>query len=159
MVHSRFEKNEMYSVTEPLVVVQAKEYNDELRHLIEYIERYQGTTPQIVPIKSGDHLWMLKPEELILADVIQGRLQLVTVKGIFETNETLRYLLKRLANPDFIQVSKHAFFNLNHLISLSASFSGNLSARLTNQVKTEVSRTYVKELMNRLEGNRNEKNE
>ncbi|YAB14787.1 LytTR family DNA-binding domain-containing protein [Lactiplantibacillus plantarum] len=55
-----------------------------------------------------------------------------------------------MANSDFVQVSKHAVLNLNHLITLSDSFSGNMTARLTNQVKTEVSRKYVKSLMTSL---------
>nr|WP_235995259.1 LytTR family DNA-binding domain-containing protein [Secundilactobacillus yichangensis] len=67
------------------------------------------------------------------------------------TNETLSHFLGRAANPNFVQVSKHAALNLDHLLSLADSFSGSMSARLTNGTKTEVSRKYVKELMRRLE--------
>ena len=56
----------------------------------------------------------------------------------------------RLNSRNFIQVSRHTVINIDHLESLSDSFSGNMTAKLTNQLKTDVSRRYVKLLMDYL---------
>ncbi|MCB6443015.1 LytTR family DNA-binding domain-containing protein, partial [Streptococcus salivarius] len=66
---------------------------------------------------------------------------------IYQTTETLTRFQQRINSSNFIQVSRHAVINIDHLESLSDSFSGNMTAKLTNQIKTEVSRRYVKLLM------------
>jgi DNA-binding LytR/AlgR family response regulator len=62
----------------------------------------------------------------------------------------LAHFADRLASPDFVQVSKHAIVNLNHLLSLEDSFSGSMTAKLSEHTKTSVSRKYVQLLAQRL---------
>ena len=50
----------------------------------------------------------------------------------------------------FLQISRHAVMNIDHLESLSDSFSGNMMAKMTGGVKSSVSRKYVKSLMDYL---------
>ncbi|MFR8938034.1 MAG: LytTR family transcriptional regulator DNA-binding domain-containing protein, partial [Streptococcus sp.] len=45
---------------------------------------------------------------------------------------------------------RHAVMNIDHLESLSDSFSGNMMAKMTGGVKSSVSRKYVKSLMDYL---------
>ncbi|WP_412989953.1 LytTR family DNA-binding domain-containing protein [Pediococcus siamensis] len=151
MIQSRFKQNEDISSDDPIVIVQAKELTEEISHLMSYINRYQGMSPTLLTVKSDDRILMIKPADIILVDIVDSRLLLTTQNGVIMTNDTLRNFLKRISNPNFIQISKHAVLNMNHLLSLSASFSGNMSARLSHNVKTDVSRKYVKSLMERLE--------
>lgn len=93
---------------------------------------------------------MLKLSEIILADVSQTTLKIYTLKGVYTTTETLVHFLNRLNKSNFVQISKHALINLDHLESLSDSFSGNMMAKLSNNIKSSVSRKYVKLLMAQL---------
>lgn len=93
---------------------------------------------------------MLKTEDIILADINQTTLMIYSTEGIYTTTETLTRFQNRLNSRNFIQVSRHAVVNIDHLESLSDSFSGNMTAKLTNQLKTDVSRRYVKLLMDYL---------
>ncbi|MFC6202830.1 LytTR family DNA-binding domain-containing protein [Lactiplantibacillus nangangensis] len=151
MVNSRFEENSHIAPDNPIVIVQAATQDSQIQALMSYIDRYQAANPTIVPVKSEDKILMIRPGTIILADLVEGKLLLTTIDGIVVSNEALSHFLGRVANPSFVQVSKHAALNLDHLLSLSDSFSGSMSARLTNETKTEVSRKYVKELLQRLE--------
>ncbi|WP_094243198.1 LytTR family DNA-binding domain-containing protein [Tetragenococcus halophilus] len=152
MVRCRFEMDPQFSVAEPEVIVRADSKNIDIQDLIAYIEQYQNqlSSAKILPVKTNDQLIMLKAEAIILADIQQSTLLIYTVDGIFATSEILVHFAKRVDNINFIQISKHAYINLDHLLSLSDSFSGNMTATLSQNMKTDVSRKYVKSLMQHL---------
>ena len=91
---------------------------------------------------------MLHVADLILVDVDGSTLILETTQGRLLTNDRLYKFRNRLANPYFVQVSKHALININHLKALENSFSGNMLAILTGKIKADVSRRYLSELEN-----------
>ena len=64
--------------------------------------------------------------------------------------ETLTKLSASHQSSKFLQISRHAVMNIDHLESLSDSFSGNMMAKMTGGVKSSVSRKYVKSLMDYL---------
>lgn len=150
-MQTRFEKNVHVNSTDPIITIQAAELDENITQLLSYINRYESSSPNRLTIKTEDRLLMIRPAAIILADIVEAQLLLTTTEGMIKTNETLKHLLQRLANPNFVQISKHAVINLDHLLALSDSFSGSMSARLTGNTKTAVSRKYVKELMARLE--------
>lgn len=117
-----------------------------------YLADYQDQAVHagIIPVKTPDRLVMVKTAAIILADIQQDTLLLYTTTGTITTHETLRHLVQRLGGKTFVQVSKHGVLNLDHLESLEDSFSGNMTAILTDHVKTAVSRKYVKQLMHQL---------
>ncbi|EQM53053.1 hypothetical protein N692_06850 [Lactiplantibacillus plantarum EGD-AQ4] len=151
MVHSQFERNEQLAPSQIEVLVKASKLDESVQALMLYIDQFQTAHPTIIPMKTSEQLIMVKAADIIMADVQQGQLLVYTTAQLIQCKEPLSHLRQRLANPDFVQVSKHALLNLNHLLSLSDSFSGNMTAVLTSQVKTEVSRKYVKALMKSLE--------
>lgn len=150
-MQTRFEKNVHVNSTDPIITIQAAELDENITQLLNYINRYESSSPNRLTIKTEDRLLMIRPAAIILADIVEAQLLLTTTEGMIKTNETLKHFLQRLANPNFVQISKHAVINLDHLLALSDSFSGSMSARLTGNTKTAVSRKYVKELMARLE--------
>ncbi|MGT2636375.1 LytTR family DNA-binding domain-containing protein [Streptococcus ratti] len=150
MVKSQFELDSQIPAHTPLVLVKAAEKTDDIQRLLDYINNYQLTASTVVPIKSMDKIIMLKLSEIILADVSQTTLKIYTLKGVYTTTETLVHFLNRLNKSNFVQISKHALINLDHLESLSDSFSGNMMAKLSNNIKSSVSRKYVKLLMAQL---------
>ncbi|WP_373300832.1 LytTR family DNA-binding domain-containing protein [Levilactobacillus wangkuiensis] len=149
-VRHKFEQNETIDPADPLVVVEAAAESPETAAIMTYLGNYQVAHAGIIPVKTPDRLVMVKAATIILADVQHETLMLYTTTDTITTHETLRHLIQRLANPNFVQVSKHGVLNLDHLQSLEDSFSGNMTAILTNQLKTAVSRKYVKDLMSKL---------
>jgi len=149
-VRHKFEKNSEIDPADPLVVVQAASETGAVPDLLTYLERYAATQPGMIAVKTPDRLVMVKVATIISAEIQTATLLLYTTSGVVTTKEPLRHLLQRLANPNFVQVSKHSVLNLDHLQSLEDSFSGNMTATLTAKVKTDVSRKYVKGLMQRL---------
>lgn len=149
-MHYRFEKIEALEPDEVQVLVQSQEKTKEVQDLLDYLSSYDREDVTVLPIKTNDRIEMLKVEDLIYVDVEGSYLILEACKGRFLTNDRLYKFAERLNNPDFVQVSKHALLNINHLEALEASFSGNMLAILTGQRKLDVSRRYLKYLEQRL---------
>ncbi|EHI75446.1 LytTr family transcriptional regulator [Streptococcus criceti] len=149
-MHYRFEKIEALEPDEVQVLVQSQEKTREVQDLLDYLSSYDREDVTVLPIKTNDRIEMLKVEDLIYVDVEGSYLILEACKGRFLTNDRLYKFAERLNNPDFVQVSKHALLNINHLEALEASFSGNMLAILTGQRKLDVSRRYLKYLEQRL---------
>lgn len=146
----KFEKNSEIDPADPVVVVQAASETGAVPDLLAYLDRYAATQPGMIAVKTPDRLVMVKVATIISAEIQTATLLLYTTSGVVTTKEPLRHLLQRLANPNFVQVSKHSVLNLDHLQSLEDSFSGSMTATLTAKVKTDVSRKYVKGFMQRL---------
>lgn len=149
-LQTRFEEDAQISSQDPLVVVRADQLAGEAKVVLDYLENFKAGPSGVLPIKSDDKLVMLKTEDIILADINQTTLMIYGTEGVYATTETLTRFQNRLNSRNFIQVSRHAVINIDHLESLSDSFSGNMTAKLTNQLKTDVSRRYVKLLMDYL---------
>ncbi|EHJ52915.1 LytTR family DNA-binding domain-containing protein [Streptococcus macacae] len=147
MVKSQFEQDSQIPADFPFVLVKAAEKTAAVQQLLDYIDNYQMLSSNAIPIKTMDKIVMLKLDDIVLADVNQTTLKIFTLNGVFTTTETLIHFSNRLNRANFIQISKHALINLDHLESLSDSFSGNMMAKLSNNIKSSVSRKYVKELM------------
>lgn len=149
-MHHKFEQNAAIDPADPLVVVQAATQSPETTAILDYLDSYQAPHAGLIPVKTPDRLLLVKTATIILADIQQETLLLYTTTGTITTHETLRNFVRRLGDANFVQVSKHGVLNLNHLQSLEDSFSGNLMAILSGQLKTVVSRKYVKDLMGQL---------
>lgn len=148
----RFEMKAEFSEKDPHIVIQAAQLTDQAREVevMEYLEQFSTTNQVVIPIRTDDHLVMVKIEDLILADIDKNLLTIYTVDGIYKTKETLINFQNRINRRNFIQISRHSIINIDHLESLSDSFSGNMMAKMTRGIKSSVSRKYVKSLMNYL---------
>nr|WP_280924742.1 LytTR family DNA-binding domain-containing protein [Bifidobacterium sp. ESL0745] len=62
------------------------------------------------------------------------------------TRDRLQHVMESLPSSDFVQISKQVAINLRHLKSLEASYSGNMTAKLTDGIDETVSRRYVADL-------------
>ena len=149
-MHYHFEENKALALDEVQVLVQSPEKNKEVQELLDYLSVFGQEKVTVLPIKTNDRIEMLRVEDLVYADVEGTSLILETMKGRILTNERLYKFAQRLNNPDFIQVSKDALLNINHLEALEASFSGNMLAILTGKRKLDVSRRYLVNLEKRL---------
>ncbi|MBJ8326164.1 LytTR family DNA-binding domain-containing protein [Streptococcus pacificus] len=144
----RFEEDRSKEQLE--IIIKKASYDKEVADLLHYLELFSEITPNVIPVKTEDRIVLLKVEDLILVDVDGTQLILETTTETLRTTDRLYKFKDRLKNPDFVQVSKQSLININHLNYLEASFSGNMTARLDKNIRTIVSRRYLKDLEARL---------
>ena len=146
----RFEEKQDIPENNPCVVIQAKQLSDQAREVMDYLEQFSTVNQVVIPIKTDDHLIMVKIDDIILAEIDKNQLTIYTTDKTFTVRDTLTNFQHRINRRNFLQISRHAVMNIDHLESLSDSFSGNMMAKLTRGVKSSVSRKYVKSLMDYL---------
>lgn len=136
---------------EELEVTLAKAtYDDEVAAMVGYLEKFGVQTRDILPIKTPDRIKLVKQTDIIAIEVDGPQLVIETLEGRLLTTDRLYRFKERLSSEDMIQVSKQSIINIQHLMSLEASFSGNMLALMTKKLKVNVSRRYLKDLEKRL---------
>ena len=118
----RFEEKSDISTKDPCVVIQAERLSDQAREVMDYLEQFS----------------------------VVNQVVIYTIDKTYTMKETLTNFQHRINRRSFLQISRHAVMNIDHLESLSDSFSGNMMAKMTGGVKSSVSRKYVKSLMDYL---------
>lgn len=146
VVHYQFEEDKQLPKDVIEILVKSCQFDNSVQKVLDYLAQFEQKEPTFLPIKTVDRIEMLRVADLILVDVDGSSLILETTQGRLVTTDRLYKFRERLANPDFVQVSKHALININHLQALENSFSGNMLAILTGKIKTDVSRRYLSEL-------------
>lgn len=126
------------------VIICASQLTSDVLKLVQYLENWQQAT-NIIPITVDDKVVLLPVSEMISLEVLGNHLTIHTLKSVYQTKGVLKKILARLPE-EFIQISKSTVINLTHLQSLEASFSGNMTAFLSNQLKVSVSRNYLPKL-------------
>lgn len=145
-MHYQFEEDSSLPKEAIEVLVRSGEYDQAVQDVLDYLARFNQEKTEVLPVKTAMRTELLRVSDLILIDVDGSSLILETRHGRLVTNDRLYKFRARLNNPDFVQVSKHAVLNINHLKTLESSFSGNMLALLTNDIKTDVSRRYLSDL-------------
>ena len=145
-MHYQFEEDSSLPKEAIEVLVRSGEYDQAVQDVLDYLARFNQEKTEVLPVKTAMRTELLRVSDLILIDVDGSSLILETRHGRLVTNDRLYTFRARLNNPDFVQVSKHAVLNINHLKALESSFSGNMLALLTNDIKTDVSRRYLSDL-------------
>jgi len=60
----RFEEKSDISAKDPCVVIQAERLSDQAREVMDYLEQFSVVNQVVIPIKTDDHLVMVKIDEL-----------------------------------------------------------------------------------------------
>lgn len=145
-MHYQFEEDSSLPKEAIEVLVRSGKYDQAVQDVLDYLARFNQEKTEVLPVKTAMRTELLRVSDLILVDVDGTSLILETTNGRLITTDRLYKFRERLANPDFVQISKHAVLNINHLKALESSFSGNMLALLTNDIKTDVSRRYLSDL-------------
>lgn len=145
-MHYQFEEDSSLPKEAIEVLVRSGKYDQAVQDVLDYLAKFEQGRVEILPVKTAVRTELLRVSDLILVDVDGTSLILETTNGGLITTDRLYKFRERLANTDFVQISKHALININHLKSLENSFSGNMLAMLTNDVTTNVSRRYLSDL-------------
>lgn len=141
-----FENDDNISSEEPLIIVKSNQLKDEAKDIWDYINQYNKVRLDLIPLKVDEKILMIKVDTIITVEVYGRELKVYTLEGVYSSIGSLTGFYNKLNLKNFIQVSKNSIININHLDSLSDSFSGNMMAKLTNNMKVSISRKYVKAL-------------
>lgn len=143
-----FEESEHLAADEVEVLVRGRRDNALVEQVLAYIADFKPVKIDYIPLKTADRIVMVDIKDIIMVDVEGSKLHLVTTKGNHIITERLYKFKEKVRRGDFVQISKHALVNINHLDYLEDSFSGNMTAFLSQGHKTTVSRKYLKDLLN-----------
>lgn len=138
------------SDTEMQIVISKNNYDKEVMEFVSYLEAFQGMKSEVLAIKHEDNIYLIKLTEIIAIEVDGDYLDIMTVQGSFRSRERLYKIKEKLPATNYVQVSKQSIINLDHLLKMEASFSGNMLAILTHKTKIIISRRYLKDLERQL---------
>lgn len=141
----KYRENPKLAENEIKVIIEASELDKDVMKLMSDIENL-GSKRSILAINMEDRLEMLSYNQIILIEVFTNQIIIQSVDKIYETKGQLKTIYNKLPKSTFIQISKNTIINIDHLDYLEAAFSGNMTAFLTNKVKTNVSRKYLPDL-------------
>ncbi|MDF7663175.1 LytTR family DNA-binding domain-containing protein [Bifidobacterium sp. ESL0763] len=131
------------------IVVEAAAPTADAIGVMKAAETLGRRASQTISIDTGDRLEIVRKNAVIAVEVHGNSLvvRLAASAGSpahsLVTKDRLQRFLESLPSSDFMQISKQVAINLRHLQSLEASYSGNMTAKLTGGVDETVSRRYV----------------
>nr|WP_279017174.1 response regulator transcription factor LytR [Staphylococcus schleiferi] len=98
----------------------------------------------LLPIEIDDRIHMLNLSDVIGISVNKGLTTIHTTQGTFETTEPLSAYEKKLNTPQFIRIHRANIINRQHIQAIEHWFNSTYMVTLTNDVKMQVSRSYMK---------------
>ncbi|CAJ1200604.1 hypothetical protein CPR19092_LGOLGGFK_02276 [Companilactobacillus paralimentarius] len=144
-IEINYQQKDDMPVDKAKVTVEAQSFSDDVQNLMKTIDNLDNHT-DVVPLAVDDRVVMIQLDKIIAIEVYKNELTVYTQVKAYKLRGKLKEMYQRLNNGDFIQISKSAVINLNHLSSLEASFSGNMLAFMDNDEKLTVSRKYLTQL-------------
>lgn len=132
-----FEQSRVAQAVEKVRVRQKK--REEARDV-----RPASSVTQPLPIEVGDRIQMLNPADVIGISVNQGVTTIYTTQGKYETSEPLSAYEKRLDHTEFIRIHRANLINRRHIEAIEHWFNSTYMLTLTDGVKMQVSRSYMK---------------
>ncbi|MDQ7193314.1 response regulator transcription factor LytR [Staphylococcus felis] len=102
------------------------------------------STEQALPIEIEDRIHMLNQSDIIGFSVNQGVTTIFTIQGEFEVAEPLSAYEKKLNPHYFLRIHRAHIINKQHIQAVEHWFNYTFMVTLTNDIKMQVSRSYMK---------------
>lgn len=125
------------------IQINAKELNGEVIDLLSMLKDFSKEDDNWLPVNTNDRVQMVSIDDIVGIEVYHTELIIYTINSQLTTNGTLKEIYAKLKKHHFIQISKSAIINIDHLDYMETAFSGNMTAFLTNNLKLNVSRKYL----------------
>lgn len=130
------------------IIIHAKTTTAGAR-VLSFIDHFT-TDRENLAIRSDEEFLMIQRSDIICAEVQDKTLTIYTSADEIVTTKTLSALMEEIKSETFLKVSKSGMLNIQMIERVEPSFSGNLTARMKNGVKVNISRRYVPSLKERL---------
>ena len=126
------------SLKEPYAVIYTDQITAEVTRIIEAIR----SSEEIITVKEEDKISILKPDEIYMVRVEEGKIYIYGREKRWGSNKRL-YEMKEQLGAGFMQIAKACIINLSYMDSVETSFGGMMKMRLKNGLKEYVSRRYL----------------
>lgn len=127
------------------VLIKAARLSPAVLQLLQQIQQLSDNRPTL-PLTVGDRVVVLAVNDIVAIEVYGDELTVHTMTKVYTSRGQLKAIRAKLNPQLFIQVAKSTILNINYLTSLEASFSGNMTAFMSNQQKLTVSRKFLPDL-------------
>ncbi|GAB6093258.1 LytTR family transcriptional regulator DNA-binding domain-containing protein [Furfurilactobacillus curtus] len=104
----------------------------------------------VISITEDEKTRVLKQRDILAGFVENGELVIITATQRIGAHQTLSWLLTRLAPEQFMQIHRSMVVNVNAVSEVEPWFNHTYQITLTNGDKMPVSRSFVKEMKQRL---------
>lgn len=128
---------------EPRVVICASRETQELRQLMEQLEK---TDLSPIPAQKGERTVLLQREDIQRFYADGKGVCAQTARDTYTVRLRLYELEERLDSHTFVRISNSEIINLKKITALDLKLSGTIRITLDDSVTTYVSRRYVKKI-------------
>lgn len=141
----QFIKNEELNDDEIKVLIQSLNYDDKVNDLKKYLEEFSYDPVKIL-IDTNGRTEKFNVKKIVYIEVLGDYSTLHLLNNQFSVRKSLAQLIDFLDARQLIQVSRNTLLNIESIIHIESSFSGNMKATLTTGDTVTVSRKYWKKL-------------
>ncbi|PNZ60210.1 DNA-binding response regulator [Staphylococcus casei] len=121
-----------------------KNNNIELSHNAQTHTDSIESPQAVLPIEVNERIHIINLEDIIAISVNNGITTIHTKTEDFETNEPLSQYEKRISNHQFMRIHRATLINKVHILTIEHWFNYTYQLTMTNQLKFQVSRSYMK---------------
>ena len=97
----RFEEKQDIPENDPVWSFKPSNYPIKHREVMDYLEQFSTVNQVVIPIKTDDHLIMVKIDDIILAEIDKNQLTIYTTDKTFIVRDTLTNFQHRINRRNF----------------------------------------------------------
>lgn len=99
---------------------------------------------KVLPIEVDERIHIINLNDIIAISVNNGITTINTTLGDFETSEPLSHYGKKIVTQKFMRIHRSTLINKAHIQTIEHWFNYTYQLTMTNQLKFQVSRSYMK---------------
>jgi DNA-binding LytR/AlgR family response regulator len=127
-----------------MVSIKAAHLNTKVTRLLELLDQLDKQK-ETLPIVIDDQVNLILCYQIVALEVLGEQVTIHTITQDYQLHGQLKNVLAK-----FVRISRSAALNLDYLKLLEPSFSGNMVARMQNNLKLIISRKYLPDLKHHL---------
>lgn len=132
------------------IILEKQVFDQEVKDFLTYLEGYDKAPLDRLIVKVDGEIVIIPFADLLALDLDGDYINIITITQTWSVRGRLYQMKEKLADREFVQISRQSLININHLKRMEASFSGNMLAILSSGLTLSVSRRYVKNLEKKL---------
>lgn len=125
-------------IAETYAVIYSNALSEEINRLAELLEGH----PSVIAGFEDGKIAVLKPEDIYMARVEDAEIAIYCKSKKYRSKKRLYELGDQLGSG-FMQISKAAYVNLEHIDCVEPMFNGMMNLKLKNGCSEYISRTYL----------------
>ncbi|MCK6147226.1 LytR/AlgR family response regulator transcription factor [Enterococcus hirae] len=142
-----FKKNTQ--INEITITVEKNNRDREVERLLIYLNDYKQYV-NVLTVEKESQIYKFPFTEILWIEVIGDYTSIYTNTIQLRVRKTLKSIESELPINKFIRTSRHTIVNIKKIKKVETSFSGTMSATLSNNQKIHISRKYWKNIKKRI---------